>query len=73
MDTRPLFYPLHQQPPSARPREGLSEFGLACGPRSHLPTSNNIMLEDVDKVCAVIRSIMQNKNIFRKYEQRRRG
>jgi perosamine synthetase len=74
MDTRPLFHPLHQQPPfsaSAGRAFPNSEWLAARG--LSLPTSNNIMLEDVDKVCAVIRSIMHNENIFRKYEQRRRG
>jgi perosamine synthetase len=69
IDTRPLFYPLHQQPPFADEKgnrfpnaEWLSAYGLS------LPTSNNIKLEDVDKVCAVIRSVLKNKNIFRKYD-----
>lgn len=69
IDTRPLFYPLHQQPPfhdesgkSFPHADWLSASGLS------LPTSNNIKLEDVDKVCAVIQSVMRNKNIFRKYD-----
>jgi perosamine synthetase len=69
IDTRPLFYPLHQQPPfpdeagkSFPNADWLSASGLS------LPTSNNIKLEDVDKVCAVIRSVIKNGSIFRKYD-----
>lgn len=71
IDTRPLFYPLHQQPPfsyesgkSFPNTDWLSNSGLS------LPTSNNIRLEDVDKVCSVIRSFMKNRDIFRKYERK---
>ena len=72
IDTRPLFYPLHQQPPF--PDEAGKSFPnadwlSACG--LSLPTSNNIKLEDVDKVCTVIRSVMKNKNIFRNYDVRK--
>lgn len=68
IDSRPFFYPLHQQPPFAG---GLinsfsnADWLSACG--LSLPTSNNIKLEDVDKVCSVICSVMRNKNVFRKY------
>jgi len=69
IDTRPLFYPLHKQPPF--PDEADNSFPNAdwlssCG--LSLPTSNNIKLEDVDKVCAVICSATKNKSLFRKYE-----
>lgn len=70
IDTRPLFYPLHQQPPfSATAGRTFPNSDWLAARGLSLPTSNNIMLEDVDKVCAVIRSIMRNKRIFRKYEQ----
>ena len=69
IDTRPFFYPLHQQPPfcseAARPfphSNWLASNGLS------LPTSNNINLEDVDKVCSAICSVLKNKNVFRKYD-----
>ncbi|ACD97107.1 DegT/DnrJ/EryC1/StrS aminotransferase [Trichlorobacter lovleyi SZ] len=71
IDTRPLFYPLHQQPPFSDQVDShfpnadwLSASGLS------LPTSNNIRLDDVDKVCSVIRSVMKNKSIFRNYDIR---
>ncbi|MFZ4855384.1 MAG: aminotransferase class I/II-fold pyridoxal phosphate-dependent enzyme [Desulfuromonadaceae bacterium] len=65
IDTRPFFYPLHQQPPFIDEfcryfpnSEWLASAGLS------LPTSNNIKLEDIDKVCASIFSVMKNINIF---------
>jgi perosamine synthetase len=68
IDTRPFFYPLHKQPPFASEAdrsfpntEWLAARGLS------LPTSNNIKLEDVDKVCAAIRSVTENAVLFRKY------
>lgn len=61
IDTRPFFYPLHCQPPfpdeaghSFPNAEWLAEHGIS------LPTSNDIRLEDVDRVCAAIRSIIED-------------
>jgi perosamine synthetase len=68
IDTRPFFYPLHQQPPfsdNARKSFPNTDRLAACG--LSLPTSNNIKLGDVDKVCSAIRSVMKNKNILRDY------
>ncbi len=72
IDSRPLFYPLHQQTPfgpepdAAYPNTvWLSDRGMS------LPTSNNIQIEDIDKVCAVISSVIRNKSLFRKYNDRK--
>jgi perosamine synthetase len=65
IDTRPFFYPLHSQPPFSYEAnrtfpnsDWLASSGLS------LPTSNNIKLEDVDKVCADIISITNSTNII---------
>jgi perosamine synthetase len=69
IDSRPFFYPLHQQPPfsSEADRAFPNSDWLALSGLS-LPTSNNIKLEDVDKVCAAIHSVTQNESLFRKYD-----
>jgi perosamine synthetase len=64
IDTRPLFYPLHQQPPftmqagnSFPNTEWLASRGLS------LPTSNNISMDEVDNVCRAIRSVIMNHSV----------
>lgn len=59
IDSRPFFFPLHQQPPFSgeanRPfpvSDRLAKNGLS------LPTSNNINLADIDNVCNAIDSIL---------------
>jgi perosamine synthetase len=72
IDSRPLFYPLHQQPPfSAQAERSFPNSVFLSGCGLSLPTSNNIQLKDVEKVCAVIRSVTQNESLFRKYADRR--
>lgn len=69
IDTRPFFYPLHEQPPFAAEADKLfpqTEWVAARG--LSLPTSNNITLEDVDKVCQAIRSVIKSESCFRKYD-----
>ena len=74
IDTRPFFYPLHQQPPfiSEADRNFPNSDWLASAGLC-LPTSNNIKLEDVDKVCAAIHSVIQSESLFRKYSGKATG
>lgn len=72
IDSRPLFYPLHQQPPfSDQAGRAFPNSDRLSGCGLSLPTSNNIRLQDVEKVCSVIRSVTQNESIFRIYADRR--
>ena len=69
IETRPVFYPLHQQPAYQSAKtvgeypisERLASQGLS------LPTANNIRLEDVDRICHAIRDIVQNEQVFQQY------
>ncbi len=61
IETRPLFYPLHQQPPYFFDRsrsfpvsEWLSKKGIS------LPTSNDMTVEDVGRVCRAFKSVLEN-------------
>jgi len=61
IDTRPLFHPLHAQPPYVSYLKGdapvatlLSQQGLS------LPTANTMTEADVDRVCNAVRSILEN-------------
>ena len=60
IETRPFFYPLHQQPPFkaevGKPfpqAEWLSSRGLS------LPTSNDIDFKTIDRVCQAIVSVLR--------------
>lgn len=66
IETRPFFYPMHVQPAFAAYRNGhfpvtdwLSARGL------NLPTSNDISLADVDRVCGVIRTLVTDSHLIR--------
>ncbi|MFZ0549044.1 MAG: aminotransferase class I/II-fold pyridoxal phosphate-dependent enzyme [Candidatus Promineifilaceae bacterium] len=71
IETRPFFYPLHQQPPY-QPQDQdafpvatrLSASGLS------LPTANDIRVEDVDKVCAAIERIIGDSQLIREITQK---
>ena len=59
IETRPFFYPLHEQPPyktnskqSFPVSSWLSERGLS------LPTASSVRSEDVDRVCRTIREVI---------------
>ncbi|WP_035056078.1 aminotransferase class I/II-fold pyridoxal phosphate-dependent enzyme [Desulfuromonas sp. TF] len=70
IDTRPFFHPVHQQPPYA---DGAAvncpnSTWLAASGMS-LPTSNNISLDDVDRVCKAVRSILDSSTVFRHHER----
>lgn len=68
IDTRPFFYPLHQQPPFAAETNKAFPFSEWVAARGlSLPTSNNISMDDVDRVCNAIKSIVRNSNIFYTY------
>lgn len=64
IETRPFFYPVHIQPPYLAFAKGdfsttewLSDRGLS------LPTANDILLEDVDRVCNAIEEIVSYRRV----------
>lgn len=62
IETRPFFYPLHNQPAykaSGHSRFPVTERVAACG--INLPTSNDIVLEDVDRVCHAIMTLLSDE------------
>ena len=66
IDTRPLFHPLHGQPPfydagdqNYPNAEWLALHGIS------LPTWNDISMEDVDKVCEAISSAIESSSVFK--------
>jgi perosamine synthetase len=64
IETRPFFYPLHIQPPYESFAIGDYPVTqkLATGGLS-LPTANGIRLEDVDKVCEVIKKVVRDARL----------
>ena len=63
IETRPFFHPLHQQTPFRQEgdnhfpvTEKLAQTGLS------LPTYNDIVLEDIDRVCKAVLSFVQPKH-----------
>ena len=70
IDSRPFFHPLHLQPPFAS--QAGRHFPQADRQATHglsLPTSNNITMEDIDKVCTAILSMTRCESLFRQYDQ----
>ncbi len=65
IETRPFFYPLHEQPPyrSNQPDEYPVTNWLAASGLS-LPTANDIRLEDVDRVCEAIERAINNARLI---------
>ncbi len=63
IDTRPFFYPLHVQPPFVG--EAAGEFPVAGWLAANglsLPTSNNLTVEEIDKVCSAIASAVRHSS-----------
>jgi len=55
IETRPFFYPLHEQPPYSSDNGDnypVTDWLSACG--LSLPTSNDIHLDQVDMICEII-------------------
>jgi len=74
IETRPFFYPVHVQPPylafakgSFPVTEWLSARGLS------LPTANDILLEDVDRVCTAIAEIVSHRRVVSDHMQGMQG
>jgi perosamine synthetase len=70
IETRPFFYPVHIQPPYLRYAKGnypvtdwLSARGLS------LPTANDILIEDVDRVCGAIEEIVSHWRVVSDHMQ----
>jgi perosamine synthetase len=70
IETRQFFYPIHQQPPyqpqdqNAFPiSDYLSINGLS------LPTANDILLDDVDRVCDAIGRLVDDSQLILRYVQ----
>lgn len=68
IETRPLFYPLHQQDPYAQTpnrdfsvSESLAENGIS------LPTANNMALGEIEKVCHILRKVIRNQTLIHTY------
>ena len=60
IDTRPFFHPLHRLPPfGSEAGKAFPDSDFLAARGMSLPTSNDIKLEDVDKVCAAIHSIIE--------------
>ena len=61
IETRPVFHPLHLQPPYPK-GDGLLKVSEDVSKRGmSLPTGNDITIEDIDKVTVAIRSIIEKK------------
>lgn len=60
VETRPFFFPIHKQPPYARFRgefpvaEQLSISGIS------LPSGNGLFEQDVERVCQILKSILES-------------
>ena len=62
IETRPFFYPVHAQPPYRAFAKGafpVTEWLSARG--VCLPTANDILPDDVERVCAAIESIVTRR------------
>ena len=59
IDTRPLFYPLHEQPAFAEYRSGECKVSRSLAYRGFsLPTSNHMNMEDANRVVQAVRRIV---------------
>jgi perosamine synthetase len=64
IETRPFFYPLHQQPPYRSKNMDLYPVTEWLAPRGlSLPTANNIPLDEVDRVGSAIKRIVSDARL----------
>ena len=62
IETRPFFYPLHKQPAYKVDRSVPFPVTEAVASRGlNLPTSNDIVLDDVDRVCRAIITLLKDE------------
>ncbi len=66
IETRPFFYPMHDQPAFVPYADGAFPVANRVAARGlNLPTSNDIAPADVDRVCAVIRQSVNDAHLIR--------
>lgn len=68
IDTRPFFSPMHIQPCYASDEQNKDAYPVTTWLAAHglsLPTSNDIRLEDVDRVCDAIAQIVTDGHLIR--------
>lgn len=67
IETRPFFYPLHQQPPyQPQDQDAFPVSTRLAANGLSLPTANDIHLEDVDRVCSAIGRLVDDSQLIRK-------
>ncbi len=65
IETRPVFPPLYLQPPYPKPKSPLKVSEKIASRGISLPTGNDIMVEDIDRVTGAIRKILGDAKLIK--------